>query len=69
MAKHLYYSIDATDEVGEQVYDAIVKSAPIAQLAPVPSGQKFTRIEVVMRSGLPEEQHGDERLIPSSPLD
>lgn len=67
MATHLNYYIDVPDEDGESVYDAIVKSIP-KPLSPIPSGSQFTRVEVTMNAGLPE-QHGDERLIPSSPLD
>ncbi len=68
MATHLTYQFDVVDEEGERVYDAIVKSAPVRLLAPVRSGEKFTRIEVVMRSGLPYD-HEAGQPIPPSPLD
>lgn len=68
MATNLNYQFDVVDEEGERVYDAIVKSAPVQLLSPVPSGTKFTRIEVKMRSGLPYE-HEDDKPIPPSPLD
>lgn len=68
MATHLVYQFDVADEEGERVYDAIVKSAPVQHLGLIPSGQKFTRIEVMMRSGLPYE-HEDGKPTPPSPLD
>lgn len=68
MATHLTYQFDVLDEDGERVYDAIVKSAPVQLLGPVPSGEKYTRIEVRMRSGLPLD-HEDGKPIPPSPLD
>lgn len=68
MAIHLTYTFDVVDSEGQQVYDAIVKSAPVELLSPVRSGEKFTRIEVLMRSGLPLE-HEDGKPIPPDPLD
>ncbi len=68
MAKHLTYQFDVEDSEGERVYDAIVKSAPVELLRPVPSGVKFTRIEVLMQSGLPLD-HEDGQPTPPNPLD
>lgn len=68
MATHLTYTFDVVDSEGKRVYDAIVKSAPVEHLGPVPSGEKYTRIEVLMRSGLPLE-HEDGKPIPPDPLD
>lgn len=68
MATHLSYTIDVLESEGQRVYDAIVKSAPVKLLGIVPSGEKYTRIQVLMKSGLPLE-HEAGKPIPPNPLD